>query len=55
MRAVNDIETGGVVGAGTMGAGIAQTAAQHGYEAVVRDVTDDLVTEGLERVERGSR
>jgi 3-hydroxybutyryl-CoA dehydrogenase len=53
MRDVNDIETIGVVGAGTMGAGIAQTAAQHGYEAVVRDVTDDLVAEGLERVERG--
>jgi 3-hydroxybutyryl-CoA dehydrogenase len=53
MRDVSDIEAVGVVGAGTMGAGIAQVAAQQGYEVVMRDVTDDLVADGIERIESG--
>jgi 3-hydroxybutyryl-CoA dehydrogenase len=53
MRDVSDIETVGVVGAGTMGAGIAQVAAQRGYDVVVRDVTDDLVADGIDSIESG--
>ena len=53
MRDVDSIETVGVVGAGTMGAGIAQVAAQRGYDVVVRDVTDDLVADGMDSIESG--
>ncbi|MEF8852836.1 MAG: 3-hydroxyacyl-CoA dehydrogenase NAD-binding domain-containing protein [Haloarculaceae archaeon] len=53
MRDVSDIGTVGVVGAGTMGAGIAQVATQRGYGVVLRDLTDDLVTDGLDRIESG--
>ncbi|PSP52035.1 3-hydroxybutyryl-CoA dehydrogenase [Halobacteriales archaeon QH_3_68_24] len=53
MYDVEAIETVGVVGAGTMGAGIAQVAAESGYGVVVRDVTEDLVAEGLDRIEAG--
>lgn len=37
----------GVVGAGTMGNGIAQTCAVHGYDVVMQDVSDELVQKGL--------
>ncbi len=40
----------GVVGAGTMGSGIAQKIAQEGFEVVLVDVTDELVQKGLERI-----
>ena len=36
-----------VVGAGQMGGGIAQTAAQFGYEAVLADVDDERLARGL--------
>lgn len=41
----------GVIGAGTMGSGIAQLAAQHGFDVVMRDVEQNLVNEGLARIE----
>jgi 3-hydroxybutyryl-CoA dehydrogenase len=53
MRDIEQIDTVGVVGAGTMGAGIAQVAAQHGYDVVVRDVDADLVEAGIDRIESG--
>ena len=53
MHDVEAIETVGVVGAGTMGAGIAQVAAESGYGVVVREVTADLVAGGLDRIEAG--
>lgn len=40
----------GVVGAGTMGAGIAQISAQAGFETVVYDVSQEFIDKGLERV-----
>jgi 3-hydroxybutyryl-CoA dehydrogenase len=40
-----------VLGAGTMGAGIAQVAAQAGHAVSLRDVEDDLVAAGIERIE----
>jgi 3-hydroxybutyryl-CoA dehydrogenase len=36
-----------VIGAGLMGSGIAQVAAQAGYEVVLRDVTDEALNRGL--------
>ena len=35
-----------VIGAGAMGAGIAQVAAQHGWDVHLRDVDDDVVADG---------
>jgi 3-hydroxybutyryl-CoA dehydrogenase len=40
-----------VIGAGTMGAGIAQIAAQAGYDVVLSDTSDDLLRRGIERIE----
>jgi 3-hydroxybutyryl-CoA dehydrogenase len=40
----------GVVGAGTMGNGIAQVAARAGYGVVMRDVRDDFLEKGLEAI-----
>lgn len=51
MRALDSIETIGVVGAGTMGNGIAQVAAVNGYDVVIRDVEEEFVDSGLETVD----
>jgi len=53
MRGLDSIERVGVVGAGTMGAGIAQVAATDGFEVVMRDVTAEYVEKGLDRVRGG--
>jgi len=45
-------ETIGVVGAGTMGNGIAQTAARAGYEVVLRDVGEEFLERGMRAVDR---
>ncbi|MDZ5810401.1 3-hydroxyacyl-CoA dehydrogenase NAD-binding domain-containing protein [Halorubrum sp. AD140] len=50
MRELSDIDVVGVVGAGTMGNGIAQVAATAGYEVVMRDVEDEYVERGLDSV-----
>lgn len=42
----------GVVGCGLMGSGIAEVVARAGYPVVVREVSDDLLRRGLERIER---
>jgi len=39
-----------VVGAGTMGHGIAEVCAIHGYEVVLIDVSDDVLERALERI-----
>ncbi|HEV7373615.1 MAG TPA: 3-hydroxybutyryl-CoA dehydrogenase [Pyrinomonadaceae bacterium] len=44
------IKTIGVVGAGTMGNGIAQVAARAGYTVVLRDVKDEFLQRGMEAV-----
>jgi 3-hydroxybutyryl-CoA dehydrogenase len=51
MRELSDIDTVGVVGAGTMGSGIAQVAATAGYDVVMRDIEDDLVADGFDRID----
>jgi 3-hydroxybutyryl-CoA dehydrogenase len=45
------IETVGVLGAGLMGAGIAEVSAKAGYRTVVREISEDLVRKGLSRIE----
>ncbi|HEX8635104.1 MAG TPA: 3-hydroxybutyryl-CoA dehydrogenase [Pyrinomonadaceae bacterium] len=45
-------ETIGVIGAGTMGNGIAQVAARAGYTVVMRDVRDEFLERGLKSIDR---
>lgn len=40
----------GVIGAGTMGNGIAQLAAQIGCEVIMRDINDEFVARGLKNI-----
>ena len=42
----------GVIGAGTMGNGIAQTCAIHGYDVVMQDISDDVVQRGLGSIQK---
>ncbi|MET0625923.1 MAG: 3-hydroxybutyryl-CoA dehydrogenase [Pyrinomonadaceae bacterium] len=42
----------GVVGAGTMGNGIAQVAARAGYTVVLRDVKDEFLERGMTAIDR---
>ncbi len=51
MRGLDDIETVGVVGAGTMGNGIAQVAATAGYDVVMRDIEEAYVENGFDSIE----
>jgi 3-hydroxybutyryl-CoA dehydrogenase len=41
-----------VIGAGTMGGGIAQTAADSGFEVILEDASEGLAVEGLHRIGR---
>jgi len=43
----------GVVGAGTMGAGIAQVALENGHEVVVHDVDEEAIERGRARIRDG--
>jgi 3-hydroxybutyryl-CoA dehydrogenase len=45
------VERIAVLGAGTMGHGIAQTAAASGYRVILRDVSDELVSKALRAIE----
>jgi len=47
-----EVKTIGVVGAGQMGSGIAQVAAQAGYEVVLLDVSQEALERGLEAIRR---
>jgi 3-hydroxybutyryl-CoA dehydrogenase len=46
------IKSFGVIGAGTMGNGIAQTAARAGLSVVMRDVTDEFIKRGLSTIDK---
>jgi len=46
------IETVAVIGAGTMGHGIAQVAAAAGYPVVLRDVDRESLARGIQNIER---
>jgi 3-hydroxybutyryl-CoA dehydrogenase len=47
-----DIKTVGVVGAGTMGNGIAQVAATAGYNVIMSDIEDRFVQSGIKNVDK---
>jgi len=51
VHALDEIERVGVVGAGTMGSGIAQVAAQAGYDVTMRDIEQEFVDSGFETIE----
>ena len=42
----------GVVGAGTMGNGIAQVAARAGYDVVMRDVSEQFLQRGMQAIDK---
>jgi 3-hydroxybutyryl-CoA dehydrogenase len=43
-----------VIGAGLMGSGIAQVAAQAGWQVVLRDITDEALTRGMAGIEKNT-
>ncbi|HBF42130.1 MAG TPA: 3-hydroxybutyryl-CoA dehydrogenase, partial [Desulfobacteraceae bacterium] len=47
-----EIKKIGVVGAGVMGSGIAQVAAQIGCDVVIRDIEDSFVERGIKNIEK---
>lgn len=47
-----DIKKIGVLGAGVMGSGIAQVAAQAGYDIVMRDIEDRFVEGGIKNIDK---
>lgn len=47
---MKDIKKISVIGAGIMGHGIAQVAAQAGYEVVLRDITTEFVERGMQNI-----
>ncbi|MGB9903439.1 MAG: 3-hydroxybutyryl-CoA dehydrogenase [Desulfotomaculales bacterium] len=46
------MKTIGVLGAGIMGAGIAQVSARAGYNVILRDLNDEFVSRGLNNIAR---
>jgi len=47
-----EIKKVGVVGCGSMGAGIAQLCAQSGYQVVVSEINDELLKKGLASIDK---
>lgn len=48
-----EIKTIGVVGAGTMGHGIAQVAIQNGFRVIMRDLEDRILQHARARIDKG--
>jgi len=48
-----EIKTIGVIGAGQMGAGIAQVAAQSGYRVILKDIENRFLDLGMQRITKG--
>jgi enoyl-CoA hydratase/3-hydroxyacyl-CoA dehydrogenase len=48
---LDDIETITVLGAGTMGHGIAEVAALAGYDVRLRDIEEEIVQDGYDKIE----
>jgi 3-hydroxybutyryl-CoA dehydrogenase len=51
MYSLSEVDRVGVVGAGTMGNGIAQVAAGAGYDVLMRDVEREFVDAGFEQID----
>lgn len=52
MTGEHDVERVGVVGAGLMGAGIAEVCARAGLDVLIADVSEQALRQGLARLER---
>lgn len=52
MKSLAEIKTIAVIGAGTMGSGIAQVAAQGGYKTILFDVNDAALQKGKAGIEK---
>jgi 3-hydroxybutyryl-CoA dehydrogenase len=52
MKNISSIKRIAIVGAGTMGAGIAQVAAAAGFETILYDVAETAVAKGLQGIEK---
>ncbi len=48
-----DIKTIGIIGAGRMGAGIAQVMATSGFEVILMDVKDEFIRRGIDNIKKG--
>src|SRR5437763_8829014 len=46
------LNTLGIIGAGQMGSGIAQVAAQSGLSIILNDISDEMVARGTQIIER---
>ncbi len=46
-----EIKTVGVVGCGLMGSGIAELVARKGYTVIVREINNDFLAKGLQRIQ----
>jgi 3-hydroxybutyryl-CoA dehydrogenase len=46
-----EIQRIGIIGVGLMGAGIAEVCARAGYDTLVREINDELLAKGLDRME----
>lgn len=46
-----EIKTVGIVGCGLMGSGIVELVAKNGYNVIVREINDDFLRKGLDRVQ----
>ena len=47
-----EIKTIAVIGAGQMGNGISQVAAQAGYSVIMNDIKEEFVTRGLDTISK---
>jgi 3-hydroxybutyryl-CoA dehydrogenase len=47
-----DLNTVGVIGCGLMGSGIAEVCARAGFRVVVREINEDLLQNGLDRIRK---
>ncbi|MEW6456362.1 MAG: 3-hydroxybutyryl-CoA dehydrogenase [Acidobacteriota bacterium] len=47
-----DIKIIGVIGAGTMGSGIAQVAASSGFDVILHDLSDDILNKAIISIEK---
>lgn len=47
-----DVKVFGVIGAGQMGSGIAQVAAQTGFTVILNDISEDFVKRGISNIEK---
>ncbi|MCS7251185.1 MAG: 3-hydroxybutyryl-CoA dehydrogenase [Thermoflexus sp.] len=47
---IQDVRTVGVVGCGLMGSGIAEVCARAGFQVIVREVNEELLRKGLNRI-----